>query len=243
MTHGHILVTLKGGKKKDNLELYTWHDGHTNEAIEDLITLPQYILEYAKFQTQMFNSPNIPRTKFFEAHHYHGHWFYQHFMYFYVVGAKADFPERSLEAYKADWENSRQLEFCMPSVANWMTWIRFDRWTIVPNREWCSYPSDPADIIVEVDEAEGGYLIQPVKMDDYFDEWLAETNIIEEINSQVPEFGKIEIREKKGQWAIWVPFMEILKGLMWNEIQLAKDVLSGKNKKKENKWMHNLGGR
>ncbi len=207
-THGRILVRKDSeeNKPREGLILYAWSDGHTHEAVKDIMSLP-----FTLFERSIDRANN--------SNKHIGPWYYQMFMSFATESERDSNCKRWNEGeFSEKWEFLNRIHLHYAGVANWITFIHFDRWTVVPNLEYCSYPNDLPDIIVDVseDEDEGEYFIH---MPD--DE--TSKDILEEIAPTISELnGQIENKQFHITVAnnkICVPFMGITKMLMWQAIQ------------------------
>jgi hypothetical protein len=224
-THGRLLVKKKGSR--GGFILYSWHDGHTKNALTDIISLPYTLFDYGR---------EMSRNWHLRRKHTHGPWYYDQYLGFALSPDHHNDNKRwDLENLLDTWRCSNPLTVFTAGVANWITWVHFDRWTIVPNLKHCSYPGKHPDIIVDVDEREDSLIVTvPAEAHDEH-AWEAFQPVIKsvvpELNARIPdEFDKIEVVEQKGKPfpKFVVPVMDITLGLLWKEIQWAYDVIDGK---------------
>lgn len=251
-THGHVLfVEQDGGKRKRPINCYTWHDGHTREAIYDLLHLPFSIFTKQRdaYRKAHSNPEDLSGLK-------EGYWVYDQHLGF-ALRAFTERPTKYRQPrgpwthnYVYDnWLSLIPLQTCHLSYAGWFCQNRFNRWTIVPNKKWCSYPG-PDITVVCTHGRLNGYTIEYDMGEDteYADE--VEANFIEHIaalNSHLPHetflfededpFGRnkrpaVEIRchykltRTNNLFHIIVPFDAIFCELLWKDIEKAYELIN-----------------
>ena len=234
-------MLVRGKGDKSGIILYTWHDGHTQEAVNDLLALPFTLFEISRESCKQWR---------LNKNHVEGPWFYDHYLGFAldpdrIIKGDCDgmvrWPRWTRKTVGDMWRCTVPLEVHTAGVANWMTFVRFNRWTAVPRLSWCSYPGDHPDITVDVDGGCcGSYLVtvdaDMLSVDDECDE-LAKLN--GRLND--PDV-RIQRRSKHGSKLIkfYVPFTEIILQLIWQEIQTAYDVCDGTSASPESAWLKTI---
>lgn len=136
MTHGHIHFIRKDGKLVT--ELHAFHDGHTEEAVQDLMLMPETLIK----RQLIIN--RLPRA------------------------ARLLFPSLYQFEKWPLWGTKEQRVYVIPdfvhpeasNLANWFTSLRWDRWLIVPPDEHNHPEGEPPDIKVTEQEQPGLFRVE-----------------------------------------------------------------------------------
>lgn len=114
MTHGHIAIEYRDGSK---INLITWHDGHKEEILYDLILIPLVLFLWSKNTWQRYvkndvvigpeNGPIFMRVFMDNKHKY-----------------------TSLEDVKCAWEAACFLEMNEEILSSWISSLHFNRWYV-----------------------------------------------------------------------------------------------------------------
>lgn len=205
-THGRMLVR-QADNPEEFIHLYAWHDGHFEAAIELLTSLPKTLFDFSKLSYL---------TWIKEKRGVHGPWFYD-----IIMSHDKDRTKKSLEG---TWANILGLDLHSCTLANWITFVNFNHWTVVPSVDWCAYPGENPDIIIDVvDHRLGGYTLSFPDWQDRCgdDEDPYEPDlqgIADKINAliQDPDSHVTVDHEAK---KIYVPFSKMIIDLIWQDIQ------------------------
>lgn len=210
-THGRILFKNDPALSSDKLNVYAWSNGQKTIAINDLLSMPHTIFKLAKLHAE---NNLIP-----------GHWFYRSFMQY---ANKEKYNKQSL--YEL-WQILLPVEIHLAGIVNWFTSLHFDRWTVVPNLKYCTYPGNP-DLIVELctfgEGLETNYCIiidneeaPGFNLKTELDDLVSNLNGLIRPGEQVWGNPKIvPINDNMAnQFGYMVPIEQILFELMWQEIE------------------------
>lgn len=219
-THGQMLVRDVEDKSRE-LILYTWHDGYTREAINLLLELPFILHQYSRLASEKWR---------LGKEMYHGPYYYDQIMDFALEAVKRGWLKEdrwNKDELKSHWMRSRFLETCISSVANWISFARFDTWTIIPDTSWTCYADEP-DVIIDVQGGKlGGYTFKVQHEEECYLQDIDQG--IEEANKKIsdPE-AKITILSQKNVLSddklslamptVHVPVEKIILSLMLDEI-------------------------
>lgn len=252
MTHGRLLV--RGGHADSgDIHLYTWHDGHTSEALSDWLRLAEYIFSISKENhRRLILDDHPPSSKVIGGNWFYHAWIEEILRHMLAIKPRHKTLKQRLLRWKktfsrnnlrSKWSAMIPLQTSAISFANWFVWLQFNKWCIVPSLEWCSYPGDQPDITIDVDEEaedrlvgytlsfppeeEGGSLLERIESE------------VEEINKRiVTPAAKVKIsnsrnlsENKKGLAlpTIYVPFDEmIVEYLFLDGNSLAEDYFNDK---------------
>lgn len=199
-THGNILV--QGENKKDKINLYAYHDGHSLDALRHFLAMPFDLFTASKF-VQGPDRECLPAGE--DGHDlFTGPWFYD------IHSPKGSIRKA---ASRADllraWKSGKPLDINHLSVAHWLIWRRFDVWNAVPDKSYWSW-ADEFDLVVTVQD-DVGYKIEDRRRDD---EDKQTDKFIHALNRKVRSRAA-RIKRDKNTYA--VPVLEILIDLLWYE--------------------------
>ena len=216
-THGRILVRQADDHKQE-INVYAWHDGHFEEAVELLVNLPKTIFDFAKESHFAWA---------LEGKKVHGPWFYD-------VSVRHSDKHDTKDYLIQDWRNFLGLEMHATSVSNWITFVNFNHWTVVPSVEWCTYYED-YHIIVDVDNH--GYKLSFPHWEDHCcddeededdeddeDDGPDLKSIVDGANELISDSDcYIQLNDKE----IYVPFSKIVVNFLWEDLQKINAIKAG----------------
>lgn len=240
-THGH--VTFYEPNKTRPIQCYTWHDGHTTEAIGDLISLPFRIFNKQKAASADWAQNKDDGIK-------EGYWVYNQTLYFamrYFLDKELPLLRKTTpwtheEVYDS-WVSMIPLQTCSLAFATWFCQQRFNRWNVVPNKSWCSYPG-PDFIVLSTDKRINSYTIVYEADKDYiqeieeeFKEKIAEKNALLPLSEFIWKNERIEeiipchitLNRIGNEFQIHVPFDAIFCELFWQDVDRANQLIATNN--------------
>lgn len=179
-THGRILVK----DESDELTLYAWSNGHTKTILFDLIKLPYTIF---------YNSRERYRNK---AHL--GSNFYE------IILTAAKENKWDKAEFESVWDSMNLIEIDLVVFASWISYLHFNRWMVVPNLDYCSYPGDKPDLTIDVYDGSYNILIR-----DEFNEFIKDVQSLIVADEHISLDGNMCI----------VDMHKILIDLMWEDIK------------------------
>jgi len=232
-THGHVVFYEMNGKRPIRpINCYTWHDGHREEAVADLLNLPFKIFSKQKDAYIRANSTDLSRRDISGLAE--GYWVYDQNMKFKLREAKNNLCNR--EDIYNDWLATIPLQTCSLAYATWFCQNRFNRWNVVPSVKWCTYPGPDVKIYCTSSRI-NSYTIEIVFSEedkDYADESEIEyLEKITELNSLIPnQFFTFknassinchyQLFRKENTIQIVVPFDSIWCELFWKDVEILK---------------------
>lgn len=253
-THGHItFYELNGSKRVRPIHCYTWHDGHKSEAIKDLLRLPINI--FKKQREASRKASNTPEDLSGIAE---GYWVYNQMMEFALRAfftKPIQYQKRNpwtRESVYHHWDAMIPLQTCSLAYATWFCHQRFNRWNVVPNLKWCSYPGQDVNVVCTEGRLNGYTLEIPFENDaEYADETFEEiSELLKTFNSLLPEAAiKIadwpeinchyRLARTGNTLRIAVPFDVIFCELFWKDVSEARQLIIEK-KFDENSHLKNF---
>lgn len=241
-THGHVVFyEMNGSRPVRPIHCYTWHDGHRMEAINDLLDLPFKI--FNKQKNASLRAYSTPEDLSGVAE---GYWVYDQHMEFalsYIEENKLFQRKPWDRAHVYDnWFAMIPLQTCSLSYATWFCQTRFNRWNVVPNVKWCSYPGPDMKVYCTSGRM-NGYTIEIdfEKDKEYADESeKILTDKIAALNALLPN-PTFDFTSRNGQeivinchyqlsrdentLRIVVPFDPIWCELFWKDVDAANKVI------------------
>lgn len=239
-THGHVtFYELSGGKRIRPIHCYTWHDGHKSEAINDLLHLPINIFKKQREASRKTSADPEDMSGVAE-----GYWVYNQMMEF----ALRSFFEKpspyqrrqpwTRESVYGHWQSMIPLQTCSLSYATWFCQQRFNRWNVVPNLKWCSYPGPDIKVLCTDGRLNGYTLEIPFENDtEYADETFENINEhIKSLNSLLPDetiqIGNLptinchyRLARDGNTIRVAVPFDVIYCELFWKDVDEANKLI------------------
>lgn len=167
MTHGDIMLRTIG--KRDRFWLHTYHTGHRDEAYENLVTLPEWLVQRAlleHWRSSEYAKGDEERKQQMKAVGSLGPWQLTN-----VVSVKEHLPPKKLDVqlieqrFERDWKCflGVNLDYCdAATVGSWMIQRHFNRWQMIREANIPYHKvGRPADINVVCDPKNQRYTVYP----------------------------------------------------------------------------------
>lgn len=221
MTHGHIVFyDWDGENRTDPINCHTYHDGFSQEAIDDLLDLPFDIFKKQKKAWENYWS--IPQdTEMLRR----GYWFYNMQMDFLIRDYYENSKKKTREEVYKSWISMIPLRSGTLAFAQWFCAYRFNCWGIEAQEQ----ESTNFNVLC-TNERLNSYTIEFNMEDFYDDDEEAIQEYIESLTEQINKINKLIPNEKMhdchcsitrigNMLMIRVPFDAIFCELLWQDYQ------------------------
>lgn len=209
MTPGHVLVTAAD---QPLYRLYTSHDGHAADVIQDLAQMPFLLHEQSSHCAMRAHACRHGASPDFR---FNGGPYHMQVL----LAGTADNKYKTVDDIRHAFRCGRVLELYTNKLAHWLSQCWFDRWYVVRSRAECHYVPDP-DVSVRIADGRDAYVITSSRLlsdlESFAEVEAALSQVLVEQSAHLPPEAHVVFDMRAGE--ITVPFTEILVQAAWRVV-------------------------